>query len=185
MHSIETTGGRLVLVRGDLTEQRVDAIVNAANGSLLGGGGVDGDIHRRGGSAILEACRAVRKGRYPDGVPTGGAVITTGGDLPAPHVIHAVGPVWRGGEEGEADHLADAYRNALRVAANAGLGTVAFPSIGTGAYGYPVREAAAVALSTVLEVLRDAPGVFDEVRFVLFSEEDLESYTDALDQQQD
>ena len=179
---IETRVGSTVisLEQGDITDQQVDAIVNAANPTLLGGGGVDGAIHRRGGPAILEACRRVRRERYPEGLPTGGAVVTTGGDLAARAVIHTVGPVWRGGGNHEAALLERAYRSCLTCAAEEGLQTVAFPSISTGAYGYPKREAAVVALSTVSDfVRRNAPLI--EVRFVLFSDEDLRVYSSVLD----
>jgi O-acetyl-ADP-ribose deacetylase (regulator of RNase III) len=135
-------GGRLTLTVGDLTLQRVDAIVNAANGSLLGGGGVDGAIHRAGGPAILEACRAIRKDRFPDGLPDGQAVETTAGKLPATWVIHTVGPVWRGGQGGEAQKLADCYRNSLELAATLGVRSIAIPAISTGVYRFP-REGAA------------------------------------------
>ena len=167
---------RLVLVRGDITEQAVDAIVNAANSSLLGGGGVDGAIHRRGGAAILAACREIRRAHYPDGMPAGEAVVTTAGALPARYVIHAVGPIWRGGAADEAQVLAAAYSNGLRRAAEHSLRTVAFPSISTGAYGYPVLEAAEVALSAVGRMVEAHPAAFDEVRFVLFTNSDLSAY---------
>jgi O-acetyl-ADP-ribose deacetylase (regulator of RNase III) len=171
---------RLTLVRGDITEQRVDAIVNAANPTLLGGGGVDGAIHRKGGQSIVEECRIIRRDRHPDGLPTGEAVVTTAGKLPARHVIHTVGPIWRGGDGGEAEQLSNAYRNSLLRAQEAGAKSVAFPSISTGAYGYPVRHAAHIALHTVLHVLSETEGIFDEVRFALFSEEDLAVYETAL-----
>ncbi len=169
---------RLVLVRGDITRQAVDAVVNAANSSLLGGGGVDGAIHRAGGPAILQECREIVKriGR----LDPGGAVITTAGRLPARYVIHAVGPVWRGGGRGEARVLASAYRESLARAGEAGCRTVAVPSISTGAYGYPVDEAAEVALSAVAGALA-AGSPLAEVRFVLFSAGDLAAYEDALD----
>ncbi|MGD8278119.1 MAG: O-acetyl-ADP-ribose deacetylase [Gemmatimonadota bacterium] len=159
----------------------MDAVVNAANSSLLGGGGVDGAIHRRGGPAILEACRALRQTRYPDGLPTGEAVATTAGDLPSRFVIHAVGPIWAGGRSGEVVLLAAAYRNALEAAREAGARSVAFPSISTGAYGYPVTAAARTAIATVLEFARANAGAFDEIRFVLFSAGDLDAYADALE----
>ncbi|MDE2990783.1 MAG: O-acetyl-ADP-ribose deacetylase [Chloroflexota bacterium] len=168
-----TFGGATVsCVRGDITEQRVDAIVNAANARLAGGGGVDGAIHRAGGPSIMEECRTI------GGCPTGQAVRTGAGDLPADHVIHAVGPIWRGGEHGEADLLASAYESSLATAADAGARTIAFPSISTGAYGYPTSDAAAIAMSTVAAL---APTLgFDKVRFVLFSEADLQIYQQAL-----
>jgi O-acetyl-ADP-ribose deacetylase (regulator of RNase III) len=171
---------RVVLLRGDITDQDVDAIVNAANSSLLGGGGVDGAIHRRGGASILEECRALRRDRWPDGMPPGEAVVTTAGDLAASRVIHTVGPVWRGGGAGEADVLARAYRSSLEAARAEGLRTVAFPSISTGAYGYPIERAARVALGAVAASLEEAPGALDEVRFVLFRDADLDTYAEAL-----
>lgn len=180
MDSVRIGGATLRLVQGDITEQRVDAIVNAANPSLLGGGGVDGAIHRRGGPAILAECREIRRTRYPDGLPPGEAVATTAGELPARRVIHTVGPIWRGGRSGEPDTLAAAYRSALERAREEGLRTVAFPSISTGAYGYPVEKAARVALRSVAGYLQEHPDAFDEVRFVLFSERDLEAYRAAL-----
>jgi O-acetyl-ADP-ribose deacetylase (regulator of RNase III) len=170
----------LRLTQGDITEAAVDAVVNAANSSLMGGGGVDGAIHRRGGPAILDACKQIRAEQYPDGLPTGEAVVTTAGELPAEKVIHTVGPRWHGGEEGEADLLANAYRHALDQAQHHDLHSVAFPSISTGAYGYPIDQAARIALQTVLDVLDDHPGAFDEVRFVLFSASDFATYDDAL-----
>ena len=171
---------RLELRQGDITKQSVDAIVNAANSGLTGGGGVDGAIHRAGGPQILAECRRIRKEQYPQGLPTGQAVITTGGNLPAKHVIHTVGPVWHGGGAHEAELLADAYRNSLQRALDAGLRTVAFPSISTGAYGYPVHQAAHVALSTIIRFIRAQPQAFDEVRMVLFGDYDLSIYTGAM-----
>lgn len=173
-------GAKLRLLRGDITEQEVDAIVNAANSSLLGGGGVDGAIHRSGGPSILDECRRVRQERFPDGLPTGDAVATTAGDLPARRVIHTVGPRWRGGSGDEADLLASAYRRSLEEAAREGCRTVAFPSVGTGVYGYPVEAASRVALGTVRAVLEEEPRRFDEIRFVLFSAADLATYRRAL-----
>jgi len=158
--------GVIGLVQGDITKESTDAVVNAANRSLLGGGGVDGAIHRAGGPAILEACKAVRARQGE--CPPGEAVATTGGRLPAKYVIHTVGPVWRGGNRGEPGVLAACYRNSLRVAVAMGLRSVAFPSISTGAYGYPVEDAAFVALSTVAEFLSTEKGAPALVRFVLF-----------------
>jgi len=160
----------LTLVRGDITDQAVDAIVNAANSTLLGGAGVDGAIHRRGGPRILEECRAIRARQYPDGLPTGKAVATTAGNLPARRVIHTVGPIWRGGNADEERLLAAAWTNSLELAREEGLRTVAFPSISTGAYGYPVERAARTAVAAVLAVLDRYPDAFDEIRVVLFSE---------------
>ncbi len=161
------------LVQGDITQQDTDAIVNAANTSLLGGRGVDGAIHRAGGPQILEECKRI------GGCATGDAVITTGGNLPARHVIHTVGPVYRGGGQGEADLLASAYRRSLEVASESGLSTVAFPSISTGAYGYPIDEAARIALRTTIEYLR-AHSDISLVRLVLFSDTNLEVYKETL-----
>jgi O-acetyl-ADP-ribose deacetylase (regulator of RNase III) len=178
--TVETWVGRtrLVLLRGDLTEQATDAIVNAANSGLRGGGGVDGAIHRRGGPAIAEACRRIRAAQ--GGCPTGQAVITTAGDLPARYVIHAVGPVWAGGTRGEDALLASAYEASLRVAAAHRLRSVAFPSLSTGAYGFPVARAAPIALRTVCAFLATEAHELDEVRFVLYRDADLRVYEEAL-----
>ena len=178
--SMDVGGARLRLVRGDITDARVDAIVNAANSSLMGGGGVDGAIHRKGGPEILAACRRIREEDYPDGLPTGGAVVTTAGTLPSSAVIHTVGPRWTGGNAGEAELLSRAYRSSLEAAEAAGFSMVAFPSISTGVYGYPVAEAAEVAVRTIVEVLREGGVGIEEVRMVLFSEEDLATYRGAL-----
>lgn len=169
---------RLTLVRGDITREEVDAIVNAANSSLMGGGGVDGAIHRAGGPAILEECKEIRKRQGQ--CPAGQAVITGGGNLKAKYVIHTVGPIWRGGNGGEPQTLAGAYRNSLKLAAEAGAKSVAFPSISTGAYGYPVDKAATVALSAVKQFCEENDAV-SEVRFILFDERTLEAYKAALD----
>jgi O-acetyl-ADP-ribose deacetylase (regulator of RNase III) len=164
--------GRLELLRGDITQQDTDAIVNAANSTLLGGGGVDGAIHRAGGPAILAACRAL------GGCASGDAKLTTGGRLKARYVIHTVGPIYRDGRHGEAELLASAYRRSLEVAAEHELKSVAFPSISTGAYGYPIAAAARVALASVVDGLRRWPAI-ELVRFVLFSAADLEVYERA------
>jgi O-acetyl-ADP-ribose deacetylase (regulator of RNase III) len=169
---------KVVLVQGDITEQATDAIVNAANPTLMGGGGVDGAIHRKGGPKILEECKKIRATEYPDGLPTGKAVITSGGNLKARYVIHTVGPVWRDGRSGEPELLADAYRNSLKLAVSKGLRTIAFPSISTGAYGYPVEKASQVAISIVKEFL-EKEDKLEKVVFVLFSSRDLEIYKDA------
>lgn len=166
---------RILLVQGDITKQDVDAIVNAANGSLLGGGGVDGAIHRAGGPAIVEACREIRRTSHPDGLPTGEAVATTAGELPATWVIHTVGPVY--GTVGDpAGLLARCHTASLAVADELGATTVAFPAISTGAYGYPLDEAAEVALAAV----READADVEEVRFVLFGSEALAAFKRAL-----
>lgn len=165
--------GRIELVRGDITQQDTDAIVNAANTTLLGGGGVDGAIHRAGGAAILDECRRL------GGCATGDAAITTGGRLRARHVIHTVGPVYRDGRHGEPDLLASAYRRSLEVASAHGVRSLAFPSISTGAYRYPIRAAARIAVDTVRAYLREHPEI-DLVRFVLFSEADLAVYEETV-----
>jgi len=170
-------GTRVSIVAGDLTKEDVDAIVNAANSSLLGGGGVDGAIHRAGGAAILDECRRI-VGEIGS-LPTGQAVITTGGRLSARHVIHTVGPVWRGGGGGEEELLADAFRNSLALADKNGLRTIAFPGISTGVYGYPVDKAAETALRTVADYLGAGSGL-EEVRIVLFSEDALEEWCRAF-----
>jgi O-acetyl-ADP-ribose deacetylase (regulator of RNase III) len=163
---------RVELVRGDITEQDTDAIVNAANTTLLGGGGVDGAIHRAGGPGILEECRSL------GGCATGDAKITTGGRLKARHVIHTVGPVYRDGRHGERHLLENSYRRSLEVAAEHHLRSIAFPSISTGAYRYPIAEAAGIALATVSDFLRTR-GEPELVRFVLFAGADLEAYERA------
>lgn len=153
----------LRLLRGDITEQRVDAVVNAANSSLLGGGGVDGAIHRRGGPDILAECRALRAGRYRDGLPTGQAVATTAGRLPARWVIHTVGPV-HSAEHDRSALLASCYAESLRIADELGARSVAFPALSTGVYGWPLDDGARIALTTV----RNTPTTVEHVRFVLF-----------------
>lgn len=153
----------LTLIQGDITEQAVDAVVNAANSSLLGGGGVDGAIHRRGGPEILDECRALRAAQYGRGLPTGQAVATTAGRLPARWVIHTVGPVWAKSED-RSELLASCYRESLRIADDLGARTVAFPAISTGVYRWPMEEAARIAVETV----RDTDTAVEEVRFVLF-----------------
>jgi O-acetyl-ADP-ribose deacetylase (regulator of RNase III) len=155
----------LVLVQGDITRESVDAIVNAANSSLLGGGGVDGAIHRRGGPAVLEECRRLRASRYGKGLPTGQAVATTAGALDARWVIHTVGPVWSATED-RSDLLASCHRESLRVADELGARTVAFPAISTGVYRWPMDDAARIAVETV----RNTPTAVEEVRFVLFDD---------------
>ncbi|UOE44665.1 O-acetyl-ADP-ribose deacetylase [Agromyces larvae] len=173
---------RIELITGDLTHERVDAIVNAANSSLLGGGGVDGAIHRAGGPEILAECRALRAGSLPDGLPTGEAVATGAGRLAARWVIHTVGPVWPGRAEPEASErrkrLVAAHRNSLALAAELGAGSIAFPAISAGVYGWPVDEVADVALSVASMATDAAP---PRVRFVLFSERVAEAYRAAAD----
>jgi O-acetyl-ADP-ribose deacetylase (regulator of RNase III) len=171
-------GTKLVLIQGDITLQSTEAIVNAANSSLMGGGGVDGAIHRAGGPAILEECKRIveRRGR----LPAGKAVITTGGNLRSRHVIHTVGPIWRGGGHGEPDLLASAYLESLKIAEDNKLDSVSFPSISTGAYGYPADDAAEVALKAVVSFLKSRASHLKEVVFVLYSRSALESYERAL-----
>jgi O-acetyl-ADP-ribose deacetylase (regulator of RNase III) len=169
---------RLSIVQGDITRQATDAIVNAANSGLMGGGGVDGAIHRAGGPTILEECKQIvaRQGR----LPTGKAVITTGGNLAARYVIHTVGPIWQGGSKGEAKLLASAYRESLRLAAEHNLKSISFPSISTGAYSYPLAEAARVAIESVASFLREQATSLKEVVFVLFDSRTYEAYASAL-----
>jgi O-acetyl-ADP-ribose deacetylase (regulator of RNase III) len=164
---------RLHIVEGDITKQDVDAIVNAANTSLLGGGGVDGAIHRAAGPELLEECRTL------DGCATGEAKITKGYRLKARHVIHAVGPFWRGGNAGEDELLARCYRNALALAVEHGLTSIAFPSISTGAYRFPMERAATIAVREIREFLAENPG-FKEVRLVCFGQEALNLHREAL-----
>lgn len=170
---------RISIMLGDITEQDVDVIVNAANSTLMGGRGVDGAIHRKGGPEILEECRTLRQEEWPGGLPSGRAVITTGGLLKARYVIHTVGPVWRGGGSGEEKTLGECYRNCLEIAEAKTLRSIAFPSISTGAYGYPVGRASKVALSSVRRFTEER-GWPPEVRLILFSHGDLEVYGRTL-----
>lgn len=172
MH-VSIGGSTLELIRGDITGQATDAIVNAANSGLRGGAGVDGAIHRAGGPEIMAACRQL------GGCPTGSACLTTGGRLQARFVIHAVGPIWRGGDHGEAALLAGAYRRSLQIADEQGLESIAFPSISTGAYGFPLEPAAAIALSTVIEHLKGESSL-KKVAFVLFNDAAFAAYEGAL-----
>lgn len=168
---------RIEVQQGDITKIKVDAVVNAANSSLLGGGGVDGAIHRAGGPAILEECRqiAARQG----GCPTGEAVITTGGNLPATYVIHTVGPVWQGGNRNEPQLLANCYKNSLRIASEKQLQSIAFPNISTGIYGYPKDKAAQVAVQAVKEYLQNASSL-QRVIFMCYDAENLTLYKSIL-----
>ncbi len=163
----------LIIRSGDITEESVDAIVNAANSTLLGGGGVDGAIHRKGGPAIIEECERIRATSYPKGLPTGEAVITTAGDLPAKHVIHTVGPIYGSHIGREPELLAACYRNSVELAVQHSLTSIAFPSISTGAYGYPKHEAARVVYPTVKELLEEHD---IEIRLVFFSPSDAEAF---------
>lgn len=168
---------RIELVKGDITEQEVDAIVNAANSSLLGGGGLDGAIHRKGGPEILAECKQIRAKRYPEGLPTGQAVATTAGRLPARWVIHTVGPVYSNSED-RSGLLASCHTEALRIAEELGARTIAFPAISTGVYGYPPVLAARVALRAVCESGAD----LDTARFILFDDGAYRAFQDALDE---
>jgi len=164
---------KIELVLGDITRQKTDAIVNAANSSLLGGGGVDGAIHRAAGPELLKECRGL------DGCPTGQAKLTKGYRLPAKFVIHTVGPIWHGGEEGEAELLRDCYRNSLSIAEENGVKSIAFPSISTGAYGFPIDRAARIAISTIRQHLSRSSNI-EKVILVCFSKSDHETYEKAL-----
>jgi O-acetyl-ADP-ribose deacetylase (regulator of RNase III) len=171
---------RLSVIQGDITKQATDAIVNAANSSLMGGGGVDGAIHRAGGSTILKECKQIvsQQGR----LPTGKAVITTGGNLKARFVIHTVGPIWHGGNQREPELLASAYRESLQVAAENNLSSISFPSISTGAYGYPIAEAAKIAVNAVVSFLKENASSIKKVIFVLFDPTTFQSYASALNE---
>lgn len=172
-------GGKLIrFIRNDITKQDTEAVVNAANPSLLGGGGVDGAIHRVGGPSVLEECKKIRLeiGRCNPGE----AVITAGGNLKAKYVIHTVGPIWDGGTNNEDERLKECYINSLKIADENGIKSISFPSISTGAYGYPIEKAASIAIKTVLEYIKEIK--VEEVRFVLFSNLDLEQYLDTFNQ---
>lgn len=164
---------RIELIEGDITKLDVDAIVNAANSSLLGGGGVDGAIHYAAGPQLVEECAKL------GGCPTGEAKLTKGYRLPARHVIHTVGPIWRGGSNGEPEKLANCYRNSMKIAADNGFATIAFPAISTGVYGYPLQEAAQIAINQVIECLNEMPSI-KKVIFVLFGRKNFDIYTDIL-----
>ncbi|MCC7202102.1 MAG: O-acetyl-ADP-ribose deacetylase [Nitrospirae bacterium] len=170
---VKVNNSIIELVEGDITKEETEAIVNAANSGLRGGGGVDGAIHRAGGPQVMEECRKI------GGCPTGSAVITSGGRLKAKYVIHTVGPIYHGGNKGEAELLASAYRNSLQRATDNNIGSISFPSLSTGAYGYPFDEAAPVALKTVIEYVKSHPEI-EIVRFVLFGPEAYKAYESAL-----
>ncbi len=167
--------GRVVVKVGDITKEDVDAIVNAANSTLMGGGGVDGAIHRAGGTEILKECKEIRRTQYPQGLPTGEAVITSAGKMAARYVIHTVGPVFGGGGKEKADQLAACYRNSLALAGKKGLKTVAFPAISTGVYGYPLDQAAQVCSKAVQDFLASEATV-QEVRLVFFGQQDVDTF---------
>jgi O-acetyl-ADP-ribose deacetylase (regulator of RNase III) len=168
----------ITLERGDITAHKAHAIVNAANSTLLGGGGVDGAIHRQGGPEILSQCRVIAANRGP--LPPGDAVATDAGRLPARRVLHTVGPIWHGGHDHEAETLGRCYRSCLDLARQESLRTVAFPSISTGAYRYPVREAATVAIETTFDFLNEHPDDFERITWVLFDELTFASYAEVL-----
>lgn len=169
---------KLHIIQGDITQQSTDAIVNAANPSLMGGGGVDGAIHRAGGPAILDECKQIvaRQGR----LPTGKAVMTTGGNLTAKYVIHTVGPIWHGGNKGEPELLASAYQESLKLAAENNLNSISFPSISTGVYGYPVNQASKLAINAAITFLSHSTTSLKEVVFVLFDSQTFGAYSSAL-----
>jgi O-acetyl-ADP-ribose deacetylase (regulator of RNase III) len=175
---MESSNDKIEIIKGDITRIVVDAIVNAANTSLLGGGGVDGAIHRAGGPDILEECRKIvaRQG----GCKTGQAVITTGGNLPAKFVIHTVGPVWNGGKYDEEQKLADCYKNSLKLAVDNNCKTIAFPNISTGIYGFPKKEAAQIAVDTVIEVISKTDKI-EKVIFVCFDDENYRLYEESIE----
>jgi len=176
METVQTfLDGRVAVKVGDITKEAVDVIVNAANGTLMGGGGVDGAIHRAGGPAILEQCREIRRVKFPDGLPTGQAVITTAGRMPAKHVIHTVGPVYGRGGEAKSQLLAACYANSLALAVENGLRSIAFPAISTGVYGYPMNEAAIVSSTTIKQYLQGEETI-EEVRLLFFAPSDAEVF---------
>ena len=177
MISITVNKTKLSLTVGDITKQKTDAIVNAANSSLMGGGGVDGAIHRAGGPKILEECMKIREKQ--GGCDTGEAVITTGGNLPAKYVIHTVGPIWGGGNRKEPELLANCYKNSLKLAVENDIKTISFPSISTGAYGYPIDQAGEVALKAIIDFLKKDDSL-NEVIFVLFNDSIYKSYENVL-----
>ena len=176
MDRVATFLAGAVLVKvGDITKEMVDAIVNAANSTLLGGGGVDGAIHRAGGPDILRECKEIRRDHYPDGLPTGQAVMTTAGKMPAKHVIHTVGPVYGRGGKDKAELLSACYHNSLTLAADKGLKTIAFPAISTGVYGYPLNEAARVS-SQAIQLFLSSSNPLGEIRLVFFSPSDVQAF---------
>jgi O-acetyl-ADP-ribose deacetylase (regulator of RNase III) len=179
MEETKLLEGRLIVTTGDITRMETDAIVNAANSTLMGGGGVDGAIHRAGGTAILAECKQLRSTRYPDGLPTGEAAVTTGGSLPAYYVIHTVGPVWQGGKTGEATKLAACYRRSLEETAKLKLRTVAFPAISAGVYGYPKENAARVAYNAVRDFIEQNE-LPKTVYFVFFSAGDAQIFLNSV-----
>ncbi len=177
--SLELFDGRLKIICGDITSIKTDAVVNAANSALLGGGGVDGAIHRIGGPSILAACREIRNRRYPEGLPRGKAVITNAGNLPCDYVIHTVGPVWGGGKQDEVKTLENAYRNCLTLAEETGINSIAFPAISTGVYGFP-KEPAAPIVYNVMKNYINRKSLPRTIYLVFFSRENERIFTDTL-----
>jgi len=171
--------GRVIVQTGDITSMQVDAVVNAANSGLMGGGGVDGAIHRKGGPKILEECKEIRNHQYPEGLPAGKAVLTGGGSLPASHVIHTVGPVWHGGNREEDKTLENAYLNSLKIAMETGLKTIAFPAVSTGIYGFP-KSRAAVIVHRVLKAFLAHNNLPQTVYLVFYSTSDEKTFLDTL-----
>ncbi len=167
--------GKVIVKVGDITEEKTDSIVNAANSTLLGGGGVDGAIHRKGGSAILEECKKIRRDEYPKGLPTGEAVITTGGNLPAKFIIHTVGPIYGMNHGRDAELLIACYKNSLNLAAENDVKTISFPSISTGAFHYPKHEAAQISSKAIKDFLETEEQI-KQVRLVFFSESDAKMF---------
>jgi O-acetyl-ADP-ribose deacetylase (regulator of RNase III) len=180
MKQVEFLNGRVIVRSGDITREAADAVVNAANSTLLGGGGVDGAIHRAGGRAILAECREIRRTRYPEGLPTGEAVITTAGELPAKYVIHTVGPIYGSHAGREAELLADCYKNSLRLAIENSVSTIAFPAISTGVYAYPKDEAARVSSHAIREFLAGDTSI-SEVRLVFFDQGGMDVFLQHCD----
>lgn len=181
MNNIEKITIRHCILRlkhGDITKEKVDAIVNAANSLLMGGGGVDGAIHRIGGPIISEECKKIRE--MTGGCPVGEAVITSGGNLPSKYVIHTVGPIWQGGKKDEENLLRNAYRNSLTLAIKNAISTIAFPSISTGVYNFPIKKASFIALDEIVKFLKKKGNLFKEIRMILFSEKDFEIYKESL-----
>ncbi|MGC8581433.1 MAG: O-acetyl-ADP-ribose deacetylase [Thermoplasmata archaeon] len=174
-------GTKIIIKKGDITEEDCDVLVNAANSSLMGGGGVDGAIHTKGGKKIDEECMQIRKDKYPDGLPTGKVVITSGGNLKARYVMHTVGPIWKGGKYNEKEDLINCYKNSLKLAMDKRIKSIAFPAISTGAYGYPMREAASIALYAVKNFINENPGKIENIRFVLFTSEAYNEFIDVFD----
>lgn len=182
MDEIKILDGKLIAKQGDITKEDTDAVVNAANSTLYGGGGVDGAIHRAGGSRILEECREIRNKEYPNGLPTGEAVITTAGNMPSEYVIHTVGPVWHGGNNGEDELLGKCYINSLKIAVEYNCRSIAFPNISTGIYGFPVKRAIRIVLKTIKDFLSDKNNnsKLDKIVLIYFNENELILFKDIV-----